>query len=192
MVLPDSGEIVINGKSIKGDWGYRQQIGYMPQLGRYPDQMKIGQLFDMVRDIRQHPSQVDDDLVKEFKLDEIKDKRMHTLSGGTRQKVSAALAFLFSPGFLILDEPTAGLDPIAAEVLKEKIMVEKNNNKSFLITSHIVSEVDELANHMIYMNEGKVLFHDTIDLLKEETGEQRLGKAIATFMKGNLNQPETV
>ena len=192
MVLPDSGEIRVMGKPIKNDWSYRQDVGYMPQLGRYPDQMKIGQLFTMVRDIRQQQAAVDEDLIREYKLNEMKDKRMHTLSGGTRQKVSAALAFLFCPQILILDEPTAGLDPVAAEILKEKIVAEKKNNKTFLITSHIVSDLDELSTHMVYMNEGKILFNDTIDLLKEETGEQHLGKAIASFMKGSMNQTETV
>lgn len=192
MVLPDSGEIKVKGNSIRGDWSYRRDLGYMPQLGRYPDQMKIGELLDMVRDIRHSRERTDDDLIREFKLNEMKDKRMHTLSGGTRQKVSAALAFLFSPEILILDEPTAGLDPIAAEALKEKIVSEKRNHKTFLITSHIVSDLDELSTHMVYMHEGRVLFHDSIDLLKEETGEQRLGKAIATFMKGNLRGTEAV
>ncbi len=185
MVIPDRGVIEVNGKSILNDWSYRQMIGYMPQIGRYPDQMKIGQLFEMIRDLRGNPTGVDEDLIKEFKLDQMKDKRMHTLSGGTRQKVSAALAFLFSPSVMILDEPTAGLDPIAAEALKEKIQAEKNNDKTFLITSHIMSDLDELTSIIIYLEEGRILFNDAIDILKTETGEHKLGRAIATLMKRN-------
>ena len=159
----------------------------MPQVGRYPDQMKIGQIFDMIKDLRQDQSHLDEDLVREFKLDSMKDKRMHTLSGGTRQKVSASLAFLFSPSIMILDEPTAGLDPIAVETLKEKIQAEKNSNRTFLITSHIMSDLDELTSNVVYLEEGVLLFNDTINLLKEETGELKLGRAIATIMKRNLN-----
>jgi Cu-processing system ATP-binding protein len=191
MVLPDSGIITVNGKSIVNDWSYRNQIGYMPQIGRYPDQMKIGQIFDMIRDLRQDQSHLDEDLIKEFKLDSMKDKRMHTLSGGTRQKVSAALAFLFSPRIMILDEPTAGLDPIATEALKEKILLEKNKERTFLITSHIMSDLDELTSHVVYLEEGKILFNDTIDQLKSGTGELKLGRAIATIMKRNV-KTETV
>lgn len=187
MVIPDKGIITVNGKSIANDWSYRHLIGYMPQIGRYPEQMKIGQIFDMIRDIRKDQSDIDEDLIKEFKLDQMKDKRMHTLSGGTRQKVSASLAFLFKPRVLILDEPTAGLDPIAVEILKEKILAEKNNDRTFLITSHIMSDLDELTSNVVYLEEGKILFNDTIDLLKEETGELKLGRAIATIMKRNLN-----
>ena len=192
MVIPDKGIITVNGKSIANDWSYRHLIGYMPQIGRYPEQMRIGQIFDMIRDIRKDQSNTDEDLIKEFKLDQMKDKRMHTLSGGTRQKVSASLAFLFKPRVLILDEPTAGLDPIAVEILKEKILVEKNNDRTFLITSHIMSDLDELTSNVVYLEEGKILFNDTIDLLKEETGELKLGRAIATIMKKNVNQMQTV
>jgi Cu-processing system ATP-binding protein len=192
MVLPDSGTIQVNGKSIANDWSYRNLIGYMPQIGRYPDQMKIGQIFDMIRDLRQDQSHIDEDLIKEFNLDRMSDKRMHTLSGGTRQKVSASLAFLFNPRIMILDEPTAGLDPIAVEILKEKIIAEKNKDRTFLITSHIMSDLDELTSNVVYLEEGKILFNDTIDLLKEETGEIKLGRAIATIMKRNLRESERV
>jgi Cu-processing system ATP-binding protein len=192
MVLPDSGSIFVNGKSIANDWSYRNQIGYMPQIGRYPDQMKIGQIFDMICDLRQSQSSTDEDLIKEFKLDQMRDKRMHTLSGGTRQKVSACIAFLFKPKILILDEPTAGLDPIAVEALKAKIGTEKNNDRTFLITSHIMGDLDELTSNVVYLEEGKILFNDTIDLLKEETREVKLGRAIATIMKRNLKESETV
>jgi Cu-processing system ATP-binding protein len=190
MVVPDRGEIAVDKKSILKDSSYRKQIGYMPQIGRYPDQMKIGQIIDMIRDLRKDETQVDEDLIKEFKLDQLQDKRMHTLSGGTRQKVSASLAFLFNPPILILDEPTAGLDPIAVEILKEKIQSEKNKNKLFLITSHIMSDLDELSSNLVYLEDGKMLFNDTIDTLKKETGEIKLGRAVATIMKRNLKGTE--
>lgn len=192
MVLPDNGIITVNGKSIANDWSYRNLIGYMPQIGRYPDQMKIGQIFDMIRDLRDDQSHIDEDLIREFKLDRMRDKRMHTLSGGTRQKVSASLAFLFNPRIMILDEPTAGLDPIAVEILKEKILSEKNRDRTFLITSHIMSDLDELTSNVVYLEDGRILFNDTIDLLKEETGELKLGRAIATIMRKNLKETERV
>jgi Cu-processing system ATP-binding protein len=190
MVVPDRGEIEVNGKSIVRDSEYRKLIGYMPQIGRYPEQMKIGQIIGMIRDLRSNETQIDEDLIREFKLDQLKDKRMHTLSGGTRQKVSASLAFLFNPPILILDEPTAGLDPIAVEILKEKIHSEKSKNKLFLITSHIMSDLDELSSHLVYLEEGKMLFNDSIDALKKETGELKLGRAVATMMKRNLKATE--
>jgi Cu-processing system ATP-binding protein len=95
MVRPSSGTIHFKGKDIANEWKYREDIGYMPQIGRYPENMRIGELIDMMRNIRQNGKPVDEELIDAFKLYKMYDKRMHTLSGGTRQKVSASLAFFF-------------------------------------------------------------------------------------------------
>lgn len=183
MVVYNSGFITFNGKNILHDWQYRAHIGYMPQIGRYPDNMTIGQMLDMMKDIRRRRNGIlDEELVQQFKLNEILHKRMRTLSGGTRQKVSAALAFLFDPDVLILDEPTAGLDPVATEILKGKIITEKKKGKLVLITSHILSELDELVTQVIYMQEGNLIFHKNIQALRAETGCEKLSGAIATVM----------
>lgn len=185
MVKADSGKIFFNDELINGDPSYRSQIGYMPQIGRYPDNMKVGQLFKMLKNIRNvHAENLDEELIHKFGIKGIFEKPMRTLSGGTRQKVSAALAFLFNPDVLILDEPTAGLDPLSSEILKEKILKEKSKNKLILITSHILSDLDELTTHIMYLQEGKMEFFIEIEQLREETGELKLGKAIARIMKG--------
>ena len=183
MVVCDTGFITFNGKNILHEWKYRSEIGYMPQIGRYPENMTIGQLIDMMKDIRgKKDLHFDEELVTKFSLDTMMHKRMRTLSGGTRQKVSASLAFLFNPDVLILDEPTAGLDPVASEILKEKIISEKAKGKLILITSHILSELDDLVTHVIYMQEGMLVFHKNINDLRADTGEQKLSKAIASIM----------
>lgn len=184
MVVYDSGFITFNGKNILHDWEYRSCIGYMPQIGRYPDNMTIGQVLDMMKDIRKKKGfELDEELVTAFGLEELMHKRMRTLSGGTRQKVSASLAFLFNPSVLILDEPTAGLDPVSSEILKEKIIREKNKGKLILITSHVLSELDELVTQVIFMQDGKLCFHKSIQEIKRETKEDKLAKAIASLMK---------
>ena len=124
MVIPDSGSIEFDGKSVLGEYEYRNRIGYMPQIGRYPDNMTIGQVFEMVQEIRQS-NNLDKELYDAFKIEELAHKKMSTLSGGTTQKVSATLAFMFNPEVLILDEPTAGLDPLASEILKEFLAARK-------------------------------------------------------------------
>jgi len=185
MVRPDSGRICFNEKYINGGFGYRKHIGYMPQIGRYPDNIKMGQLFDMLKNIRGVKEEnLDNELIKQFNLFTQFEKPMRTLSGGTRQKVSAAIAFLFDPDVLILDEPTAGLDPLASEILKEKILNEKEKQKLILITSHILSDLDELTTHVMYLQEGKMQFFKDIESLKEHTGELKLGRAVARIMKG--------
>lgn len=193
MVIPNSGDVLVQGKSIKGSYAYRSNIGYMPQIGRYPDNIKIGQLFSMMQDMRPEIKEYDMELVEAFGLHNMLEKPMHTLSGGTRQKVSAALAFMFRADILILDEPTAGLDPIAVEVLKNKIKMERDSGKLILITSHILSELEELTNHAIYIFEGDVFFNDTVQSLKDITGENKFSTAIARLMEWSLkkNSPKT-
>ncbi|GAA4442599.1 hypothetical protein GCM10023188_42500 [Pontibacter saemangeumensis] len=182
MVLPDSGDIKMKGESVLNKYAYRSQIGYMPQIGRYPENMKVRQVIGMVRDIRKDVSAVDEELIGLYRLEDIYDKRMGALSGGTKQKVSAALAFMFNPRVLILDEPTAGLDPISAEILKCKILKERKKGKLILITSHIMSEVEEVADEVMCLVDGSVKFYETIASLKKQTNEERLSKAIAKIM----------
>ncbi len=183
LVRPDSGTVFFGNTPVNADANYRRRLGYMPQIGRYPDNMLVGHLFEMMRDLRRDATTTDDELLQVFRLHDIFHKPMRTLSGGTRQKVSAALAFLFAPQVLILDEPTAGLDPLASEILKEKIAREKQNNRLFLITSHIMSDLDELATHILYLVEGQVVFFKPLPELKAETGQERLGRAIAHLMQ---------
>ena len=188
LVKPDSGKIIFNGTPIDQTVEYRKDIGYMPQIGRYPDNIKIGQLFSMIKNIRSTETQLDEELYYKFKLDTLTDKSMRSLSGGTRQKVSAALAFLFDPNILILDEPTAGLDPLSSEILKEKIISEKEKGKLILITSHILSDLEELTTDVLYLQDGREVFFKSLGDLKQETGEEKLSKAIAAIMKNNLKK----
>ncbi len=188
MVIPDSGSVEFNNKSIFGDYLYRENIGYMPQIGRYPDNMTIGQIIEMIKKIRNSEQALDEELINAFELEKMFFKQMQTLSGGTTQKVSAALAFLFYPDVLILDEPTAGLDPLASEILKEKIILEKEKCKLILITSHLLSELDDLVSEIVFMQEGKIYFHKKVSDLKLETNESKISKSIAKILKNKGNE----
>jgi Cu-processing system ATP-binding protein len=179
MVVPDTGIIKFDNTPIAHNWLYRNRIGYMPQIGRYPDNMSIEQVFNLMKNIRKPNGKSDEELIVNFGLDKLMLKRMRTLSGGTRQKVSASLAFLFNPDVLILDEPTAGLDPVSSEMLKEKIIKERDKGKLVIITSHVLSELDELVTEVIHIQDGKLNFQKSFLQLKQETGELKLSKAIA-------------
>lgn len=183
MVLPDSGQILFDGVDIHDQYVYRKHIGYMPQIGRYPENMNIGQVIETVTLLRGSEQDIDEDLYTQFFIKELQSKKMSTLSGGTRQKVSAVLAFMFSPKVLILDEPTAGLDPLAAEVLKDKIIKERNNGKLILVSSHLLAELDDIVSEVVFMQEGTILFHKKTEALKNETGEQTISKSITNILK---------
>lgn len=112
---------------------------------------------------------------------------MNELSGGTSQKVNAVLAFLFNPEILILDEPTASLDPFATEILKKKIIKECGNGKLICITSHILSELDGLVSRLIFMEDGIVVLNSKVDELLAQTSSPTLVQAVMTVL--NDNQP---
>ncbi len=183
MVIPDSGTLRFKGIDVTTSSDYRSDIGYMPQIGRYPDNMRISQIFDMMIDLRKkHGSKLDEELLNAFDLKKQFDKPMRTLSGGTIQKVSACLAFLFDPSVLVLDEPTAGLDPVASEILKAKVLKEKNKGKLILMTSHILSDLEDMTTDVMYLQDGKLQFFKPVEALKAATNETRLARAIAAVM----------
>ncbi|MCZ2485653.1 ABC transporter ATP-binding protein [Aquirufa antheringensis] len=182
MVLPDTGKVIFQGEDITGQWSYRAKIGFMPQMTRYPENMSIGEVMSMMIDIRKDQKNLDEELIDQYHLKEIYHKRMGTLSGGMRQKVGACLAFLFQPDILILDEPTAGLDPLSSEILKQKILKEKAKGISTIISSHVLSELDEMITEVIYMQDGQVLFQKTLEDLQQETHEVKLSKMIAKII----------
>ena len=180
----EDGDILVDGKSVKEDYKYRENIGYMPQIGRYPENMTIQETIKMIKDTRKNSGEnLDTELLEAFELQNIYDKKMRTLSGGTTQKVSAVLAFLFNPKVIILDEPTAGLDPLATEILKNKIIKEKNKGKLIIITSHLLSELDEIISEIVFMNEGKVVVHQSVEDLKKETNTEKISDGIISILK---------
>jgi len=183
LVIPTEGNIFFNKKSILQEWKYRNEIGYMPQISRFPENMNVHQLLKLMKDVRKDEhNKLDEDLIHAFNIENILNKTMSSLSGGTRQKVSACIAFLFSPQVLILDEPTAGLDPLSNEKLKEKIEREKQKGKLILITSHVLSDLDDVVSQVVYLQDGKLMFHKTVEELEDFTGEQKLNRMIAGIM----------
>ena len=180
----ETGDILVDGKSVKDDYRYRQDIGYMPQIGRYPENMSIGQTIKMIKDTRKiSETHLDTELLENFELEKMYDKKMGTLSGGTTQKVSAVLAFMFDPKVIILDEPTAGLDPLASKILKNKIIKEKNRGKLIIITSHLLSELDDIVSEIVFMNEGKIIVQQSVTDLMTERKSEKISESIISILK---------
>jgi Cu-processing system ATP-binding protein len=184
LVRPDTGVVIVDGRVVDAvrDASYRARIGYMPQIARFPENLSAAELFAMLRDLRGDARPVDEQLLRDFGLHEHFDKPLRVLSGGTRQKVNAALAFAFSPDLLILDEPTAGLDPVAAGVLKDKIAAQRALGRTVVITSHILAELDELCDDVVFLLDGSIRYAGSVHDLKLRTRQFSLERAIATMM----------
>ena len=182
LTRPDAGRVLFDGERVGDDPEYRSRVGYMPQIARFPENLTAAELLAMLRDLRGTPARVDEELVERFQLAGHLGKPLRTLSGGTRQKVNAVMAFLFDPDLLILDEPTAGLDPVAAGVLKDKIRAARDAGKTFILTSHIMSELEELADDVAFLLDGRVRYAGPVHDLKLATRELSLERAVARMM----------
>jgi Cu-processing system ATP-binding protein len=184
MVIPCEGKISIQGKPIKNQSHYRHNIDYLPQIANFPNNLKVKELIKMIKDLR-GKTQLDKSLITLFKLEPFLDKKLGNLSGGTKQKVNIVLTFMFDSPLIILDEPTTGLDPISLIRLKELIQSEKAKGKTILITSHIMSFVEEVSDEIVFLLEGQIYFKGTISELKNKTNQPDFEHAIASILTDN-------
>lgn len=185
LVKPTAGNVFVNGTMLNGIFKYREQIGYMPQIANYPENLSVKEVITLLKEIRNTNKEMDEELINLFNLEKEYEKRVKNLSGGTKQKLNAVIAFLFNPSILILDEPSAGLDPVSSSILKDKIMKERKAGKTILFTSHIMSELEELAEEVVFLLDGKICFKGKKDELITATGERNLERAIANLMIGD-------
>jgi Cu-processing system ATP-binding protein len=182
MVIGQKGEILANGRNIGKDWLYRRDIGYLPQIARFPENLKVKELISMVKDIRNQPAD-HTDLAVLFNLEPYLDTPLRHLSGGTRQKVNILIAFMFDTKYFILDEPTVGLDPLALIRFKTLLTNERNRGKAILMSTHIVHLVEELADEVVFILEGKIYFKGDVRELKSKYKGLSLEEAIANILK---------
>ncbi len=156
LVIPDNGDIKVDGKTIKNNFEYRHKIGYMPQTAFFPENIRVKDVIQIIKEIRGEKAAVDFELYDYYEIEKFTEKKVSSLSQGMKQKVSSALTFMFDSDILILDEPTAGLDPLSAEYMKIKIRKEKDKGKLIIITTHILNEVEELSDRIIFLLDGEV------------------------------------
>lgn len=183
LARPDGGDIRIDGARVGTDPVYRATIGYASQMSCFPEHLTAREVTRILIDLRGESAVIDWELFERLALAPHLDTRVRALSGGTRQKLAVALAFLFSPRLLVLDEPSAGLDPVANAVLKDKILSERSDGKTVLVTSHVMSELDELADDIVFLRGGRVGYAGSVQKLRVFTGQPHLERAIASMMK---------
>jgi Cu-processing system ATP-binding protein len=184
MVIPEKGSIKVFDTDVKNNSAYRHKIDYLPQIANFPSNLKVSELIKMIKDLRGHTN-ADLNLIEKFKLQPFLNKKLGTLSGGTKQKVNIVLTFMFNSPIIILDEPTTGLDPISLIRLKDLIDAEKAKGKTIIITSHIMSFVEEVADEIVFILEGKIYFKGSIAELKAKTNQQDFEHAIANILTEN-------
>lgn len=185
MVIPDSGKITIRDEVVKNNYKYRERIDYLPQIARFPGNLTVKEIIAMIKDLRASKTEKETELIELFKLEPFLNKRLDNLSGGTKQKVNLVLAFMFDSPLIILDEPTSGLDPISHLRLKNLIFAEKEKGKTILVTSHILSFVEDIADEIVFLLEGEIYFKGTINELKTKTEQPDFEHAIASILSSS-------
>jgi Cu-processing system ATP-binding protein len=179
---PTGGGVFVDGVSTTAGDAYRARIGYMPQIATFPENLTAAELVRTLRSLRGDPASRDDGLVARLGLADQLDKPLRVLSGGTRQKVNAALALMFRPDILVLDEPTAGLDPLSSATLKDEILARNDAGATVLVTSHIMGELEDLCDEVAFLLDGTVRYAGSIRALTEQTRQVSLERAIASLM----------
>lgn len=184
MVKPTSGNVNYLNHSILNQWHYRKEIGYLPQIARFPENLSVLELIKFVEDLRDQQGDYEP-LVRIFELRDSLRKKLRYLSGGTRQKVNLLLTFMFDSPVYILDEPTSGLDPVALIRFKNLLTEKKELSRTILFTTHIMNLVEEISDNLVFLLEGKIYFQGTCQDLMTNHHQINFENAIARILAKN-------
>ena len=167
LIKPTSGEILWDGQDVYAmDGQYRKLLGYLPQdFGYYPDfsiydyLMYIGSIKGIRPTVAKERVKL---LLKQVGLVRARHKKMKTLSGGMKRRAGIAQAMLNDPKILILDEPTAGLDP-SERIRFRNLISELSEDRIVLLSTHIVSDIEYIANEILLMKDGCITMSGTAE-----------------------------
>lgn len=170
LLSPTSGDITYNGNSVKSE-AYRDVLGYLPQdFGYYPEftGREFLMYFCALKGLNKKAAKVRcDELLKLVALEDKANVKVKKYSGGMKQRLGIAQALINRPEILILDEPTAGLDP--KERVRFRNLIEELGKTSIvLLSTHIVSDIEHIADHIIMMRSGQIIWEGS---WKDEDGD---------------------
>ncbi len=170
---PDSGSIIFNGKKYShyNKKEFLKKIGFVSQENRFYDELTVfenleyfGSLYDLSDNVIKHNA---DQLLKFLNLESKKNVLSKKLSGGMRRRLDFACAMIHNPEILIMDEPTTGFDPVLREHFLKIIKAIKNMGKTIIFSSHLFSDLEEVADKVAILNDKKIVAFDSIENLKK-------------------------
>lgn len=185
LVIPKEGKILLDGEEITGKHLYREKIGYLPQITKFPGNLTVEEMLGFLSSLRKAGASSKSQLIEDLGLTPYLRQKMRTLSGGTLQRVNLVQAFMHDTPYLILDEPTSGLDPLALLKFKDLVQEEREKGKTIVITTHVLELVEEVADEIVFLLEGKIYFQGTLYELNQATGQQDLLHSMAQILSKN-------
>lgn len=183
----DSGNVTILGENVneqKSVDEIRSKIGVMLQEGGMYNYIKLKEALDLFASFYSIEKEKIDKLVEYFELKPYLNTKFEKLSGGWKQRFLLAISFLHDPDLIFLDEPTTGLDPKATQLVWDKIKGGANKNKTILVSTHSMEEVDKYCDRVIVLNQGKVVENDTPAKIKEKLNVNFFSEAYFMLVEG--------
>lgn len=167
-----AGRIEVLGEDVARGPAYRRHVGYMPQIPSFPENLTVREIARLVSRVR--GKSPDFSRGGGLGVEAFLDQKWKTLSGGMKQKVNASLAVAFDASLLVLDEPTASLDPASRIRLVDLLREEKARGKCILISTHVLGDLWELADRLAFLRGGKAR-------LREAASMPGMGRDIGLF-----------
>lgn len=183
----DRGSVFYNGASLQElGASYREILGYMPQTQQLTLDLSVEDFLYYVASLKKisHPKDSINKLLAEVNLADYRKRSLKGLSGGMKQRVMIAQALLNDPKILLLDEPTAGLDPIERRKLRN-LIASISNDRIILLATHVISDVEFIASQIIFMKQGKILTCSPQQKLMENTHVYESYENIQTLLSLN-------
>ncbi len=178
VMSPTSGDIIYFGKKFNTDRsGILKKINYSSAYISLPWFFTVDQVLSVFADLYEVPNKKKriDKLLEEFEIIHLRKKAVHTLSAGERARLLLTKAFINYPEIILLDEPTASLDPdIAVKIRKFLKKEQKEYKVSMLFTSHNMTEVEEMCDRVIFLNHGKIMAEDTPENLAKQITDSNI------------------
>ena len=170
-LAPTSGQVRVCGHKVEGDARDAKRVmGYLPEGAPSYGEMTVAQFLSFIADVRllkgAERKQRTDSVIEQLNLQAVINQPVETLSKGFKRRVGMAQAILHDPQVLIMDEPTAGLDPNQVLEVRKTI---KDLGKTILLSTHILQEVPEMADRIILIDQGRLIFDGTPNDLKDES-----------------------
>ncbi|SHH58593.1 ABC-2 type transport system ATP-binding protein [Caloranaerobacter azorensis DSM 13643] len=181
----DEGEVEVLGATLpeKADF-VRSQIGVIFQEGGMYAYIKVKEALDLFASFYSLGKDRIDEIVEEFELHQYLNVKFHKLSGGWKQRCLLAIAFLHNPKLIFLDEPTTGLDPKATQILWNKIKGIKDDNRTILLTTHSMEEIDQYCDRVIILKDGMIVADDNPENLKMKLDKRYFNEVYFSYVEG--------
>ncbi len=188
IINPTSGTAIVDNIDIsKGNDEVKKRIGFLTGSTGLYERLNPDETLDFFGKLyRIPPSKLTERkeyLFEKLGINDFRKKRVGQMSTGMKQKVSIARTLIHDPEVLIFDEPTSGLDVITADSIIDLIRESKENNKTVIFSSHIMSEVDLLCDDLAIMNEGSIIYNDTFENFKSEMKAENLTQEFINRVK---------